>query len=175
MAGVIRLFSKEYFTRKTIPRKRTKPPIQAKSLTPRNASQSIGFARWRRRSGGGRSGRQRRRHGGDGYLGRRGFRDDEGGAARQRRRMAEGAPARDETGWWHGWTVAAVAGAAARQAGSRDSELADALAEVAHGLLQFVHLDHADHDQRMAPRRQTRNMAASNANARDVTRIASAS
>src|SRR5438067_3527760 len=42
MAGVMRLFSKEYFTRNTIPRKRTKPPIQAKSLTPKNASQSIG-------------------------------------------------------------------------------------------------------------------------------------
>src|ERR1044071_8864234 len=39
--GVMRLFSKEYFTRKTIPRKRTKPPIHAKSLIPRNASQSI--------------------------------------------------------------------------------------------------------------------------------------
>src|SRR5688572_26871992 len=43
MAGVMRLFSKEYFTRKTIPRNRTKPPIQAKSFTPRNASQSIGL------------------------------------------------------------------------------------------------------------------------------------
>src|SRR5205085_8596700 len=43
MAGVMRLLSKEYFTRKTIPRKRTNPPIQAKSFTPRNASQSIGF------------------------------------------------------------------------------------------------------------------------------------
>src|SRR3954471_1601385 len=43
MAGVTRLLSKEYFTRKTIPRKRTNPPIQAKSFTPRNASQSIGF------------------------------------------------------------------------------------------------------------------------------------
>src|SRR5450755_3163865 len=39
--GVMRLFSKEYFTRKMMPRKRTKPPIHAKSLTPRNASQSI--------------------------------------------------------------------------------------------------------------------------------------
>src|ERR1044071_822723 len=39
--GVMRLFSKEYFTRKTIPRKRTKPPIHAKSVIPRNASQSI--------------------------------------------------------------------------------------------------------------------------------------
>src|SRR5437588_4569895 len=42
IAGVMRLFSKEYFTRNTIPRKRTKPPIQAKSLTPKNASQSMG-------------------------------------------------------------------------------------------------------------------------------------
>ena len=41
MKGVIRLFSNEYFTMKTTPRKRTKPPIQAKSFTPRNASQSI--------------------------------------------------------------------------------------------------------------------------------------
>src|SRR5215212_639022 len=44
IAGVIRLFSKEYFTRNTIPRKRTNPPIQAKSFTPKNASQSNGFA-----------------------------------------------------------------------------------------------------------------------------------
>src|SRR3954452_14965178 len=44
MAGVIRLFSKEYFTRKTMPRKRTKPPIQANNFTPKNASQSKGFA-----------------------------------------------------------------------------------------------------------------------------------
>jgi len=43
IAGVMRLFSKEYFTRKTIPRNRTKPPIQAKSFTPKNASQSNGF------------------------------------------------------------------------------------------------------------------------------------
>src|SRR5450755_1986021 len=41
IVGVSRLFSKEYFTRKTTPRKRTKPPIQAKSLTPRKLSQSI--------------------------------------------------------------------------------------------------------------------------------------
>src|SRR5204863_6048819 len=53
MAGVIRLFSKEYFTRKTIPRKRTKPPIHAKSLTPKNASQSIGFETRGTRVGGG--------------------------------------------------------------------------------------------------------------------------
>src|SRR5947207_9698683 len=44
IAGVIKLFSKEYFTRNTIPRKRTNPPIQAKSFTPKNASQSKGFA-----------------------------------------------------------------------------------------------------------------------------------
>src|SRR3954471_9783686 len=43
IAGVMRLFSNEYFTRKTIPRKRTNPPIQAKSFTPKNASQSNGF------------------------------------------------------------------------------------------------------------------------------------
>src|ERR1051325_7279489 len=43
IAGVMRLFSKEYFTRNTIPRKRTKPPIQAKSFTPKNASQSNGL------------------------------------------------------------------------------------------------------------------------------------
>src|SRR3954471_18351846 len=40
----MRLLSKEYFTRNTIPRKRTNPPIQAKSFTPKNASQSKGFA-----------------------------------------------------------------------------------------------------------------------------------
>src|SRR5437763_13988209 len=51
IAGVMRLFSKEYFTRNTIPRKRTNPPIQAKSFTPKNASQSNGFA-----SGGGDTG-----------------------------------------------------------------------------------------------------------------------
>ena len=39
--GVMRLFSNEYLTRKTTPRKKTKPPIQAKSLTPMNASQSM--------------------------------------------------------------------------------------------------------------------------------------
>src|SRR4030081_3835379 len=44
IAGVMRLFSKEYFTRNTIPRKRTNPPIQAKSFTPKNASQSNGLA-----------------------------------------------------------------------------------------------------------------------------------
>src|SRR3954462_12729389 len=43
MAGVIRLFSNEYFTRKTIPRKRTKPPIQANNFTPKRASQSKGL------------------------------------------------------------------------------------------------------------------------------------
>src|SRR4051812_1957114 len=44
IAGVMRLFSKEYFTRNTIPRKRTNPPIQANSFTPKNASQSNGLA-----------------------------------------------------------------------------------------------------------------------------------
>src|SRR5437773_5252840 len=43
IAGVMRLLSKEYFTRNTIPRKRTNPPIHAKSFTPKNASQSNGF------------------------------------------------------------------------------------------------------------------------------------
>src|SRR5947209_17649249 len=43
IAGVMRLFSNEYFTRKTIPRKRTKPPIQANNFTPKKASQSNGF------------------------------------------------------------------------------------------------------------------------------------
>src|SRR6266700_2597343 len=51
MRGVMRLFSNEYFTRKTTPRNRTKPPIQAKSFTPMNASQSIA-----RRTGGGGGG-----------------------------------------------------------------------------------------------------------------------
>src|SRR5205823_9676492 len=37
----MRLFSNEYFTRNTIPRNKTNPPIHAKSLIPRNASQSI--------------------------------------------------------------------------------------------------------------------------------------
>ena len=41
MRGVMRLFSKEYFTRKTTPRKKTKPPIHAKSFTPMKASQSM--------------------------------------------------------------------------------------------------------------------------------------
>src|SRR5438270_13799527 len=43
IAGGMRLCWKEYFTRNTIPRKRTNPPIQAKSFTPKNASQSNGF------------------------------------------------------------------------------------------------------------------------------------
>src|SRR5437762_5021835 len=43
IAGVMRLFSNEYFTRNTIPRKRTNPPIHAKSFTPKNASQSNGL------------------------------------------------------------------------------------------------------------------------------------
>src|SRR2546423_4709016 len=44
IAGVMRLLSKEYLTRNTMPRKRTNPPIQAKSFTPKNASQSNGLA-----------------------------------------------------------------------------------------------------------------------------------
>src|SRR5436190_8958994 len=56
IAGVIKLFSKEYFTRKTIPRKRTNPPIQAKSFTPKNASQSNGFAGGGGATGGGGGG-----------------------------------------------------------------------------------------------------------------------
>src|SRR3954468_12214905 len=51
----MRLFSNEYFTRKTIPRKRTNPPIQAKSFTPKNASQSNGFAGGGGGGGGGTS------------------------------------------------------------------------------------------------------------------------
>jgi len=42
IAGVMRLFSNEYFTRKTTPRKRAKPPTQEKSFTPMNASHSMG-------------------------------------------------------------------------------------------------------------------------------------
>src|SRR3954471_4743702 len=64
MAGVIRLLSKEYFTRKTIPRKRTNPPIQAKSFTPKNASQSNGFAG----TGGGGGGRAGATGGGGGWT-----------------------------------------------------------------------------------------------------------
>src|SRR3954452_20871869 len=57
IAGVMRLFSNEYFTRNTIPRKRTNPPIQAKSFTPKNASQSDGLGgREGRESGGGGGG-----------------------------------------------------------------------------------------------------------------------
>src|ERR1051325_3903219 len=37
--GVMRLFSKEYFTMKITPRKRESPPSQANSFTPMNASQ----------------------------------------------------------------------------------------------------------------------------------------
>src|SRR6476660_8695816 len=55
IAGVMRLFSNEYFTRNTIPRKRTNPPIQAKSFTPKNASQSNGLD-GTRGGGGGMSG-----------------------------------------------------------------------------------------------------------------------
>src|ERR1043165_3004035 len=56
MAGVIRLLSNEYFTRNTIPRKRTNPPIQAKSFTPKNACQSNGFAGTSGGGGGGGGG-----------------------------------------------------------------------------------------------------------------------
>src|SRR4051812_20370334 len=42
IVGVMRLFWNEYSTRKTTPRKSTKPPIHANSFTPRKASQSIG-------------------------------------------------------------------------------------------------------------------------------------
>src|SRR5438309_238489 len=35
MTGVIRLLSKAYLTKKTVPRKKAKPPIQANSFTPR--------------------------------------------------------------------------------------------------------------------------------------------
>src|SRR4051812_34397526 len=37
--GVMRLLSNAYLTKKTTPRKNAKPPIQAKSLTPRSDSQ----------------------------------------------------------------------------------------------------------------------------------------
>src|SRR4051812_41307650 len=67
IAGVMRLFSKEYFTRNTIPRKRTNPPIQAKSLTPKNASQSNGFAGTG--GGGTRGGTSRNGGGGDAGAG----------------------------------------------------------------------------------------------------------
>ena len=67
MAGVMRLFSKEYFTRKTIPRKRTKPPIQAKSFTPKKASQSKGFG-----GGGGTGGGICGGRGGGGRVGSNG-------------------------------------------------------------------------------------------------------
>src|SRR5436190_12158766 len=72
IAGVIRLLSKEYFTRNTIPRKRTNPPIQAKSLTPKNASQSNGFDGTGGGGGGGgdtRGGTSRNGGGGDGGAG----------------------------------------------------------------------------------------------------------
>src|SRR5438105_15389859 len=39
--GLIRLFSKEYFTKKAAPRKRASPPTHAKSFTPRKLSQLI--------------------------------------------------------------------------------------------------------------------------------------
>src|ERR1041384_8347451 len=56
IAGVMRLLSNEYFTRKTIPRKSTNPPIQAKSFTPKNASQSNGLAGGGGTNGGGGGG-----------------------------------------------------------------------------------------------------------------------
>src|SRR2546423_15334432 len=56
IAGVMRLLSNEYFTRNTIPRKRTNPPIQAKSFTPKNASQSNGLAGGGGTNGGGAAG-----------------------------------------------------------------------------------------------------------------------
>src|SRR2546423_1665650 len=40
-SGEIRLFSKEYLTKKATPRNNARPPIQAKSLTPMNCSQLI--------------------------------------------------------------------------------------------------------------------------------------
>src|SRR5687767_2311655 len=39
ICGVIKFFSNEYFTKNTTARNNTKPPTQAKSLTPRNFSQ----------------------------------------------------------------------------------------------------------------------------------------
>src|SRR4051794_37298218 len=41
MTGVIRLFSNAYLTKKTVPRKKAKPPIQANSFTPRTDSRLI--------------------------------------------------------------------------------------------------------------------------------------
>src|SRR5436190_22526216 len=41
MGGVMRCFSNAYFTKKTTARNRMKPPIQAKSFTPKNFSQLI--------------------------------------------------------------------------------------------------------------------------------------
>src|SRR5688572_25449461 len=95
MAGVIRLLSKEYLMRKTIPRKRTKPPIQAKSLTPRNASQSIGLL-----GGGGGAGGWR--GGGTGGGGGGGF--SAAGVAAKAGSLTSGGgggggAARDKGGW----------------------------------------------------------------------------
>jgi hypothetical protein len=50
---VIRLFSKEYLTRKTTPRKRANPPSQANNFTPMNASQLNGVAGGRAGGNGG--------------------------------------------------------------------------------------------------------------------------
>src|SRR5438477_10532832 len=44
MVGVMKLLSKAYFTKKTTPRNKARPPIQAKSFTPRIDSQFIGVA-----------------------------------------------------------------------------------------------------------------------------------
>src|SRR5215212_1836042 len=76
IAGVMRLFSNEYFTRNTIPRKRTNPPIQAKSFTPKNASQSNGLAG----TGGGGGTAAGRRSGGGGGGGAGGGGAPGGGA-----------------------------------------------------------------------------------------------
>src|SRR4051812_12082445 len=72
IAGVMRLFSNEYLTRNTIPRKRTNPPIHAKSFTPKNASQSNGFD--------GTGGGGGRMSGGGGGRGAAGFGGGGGGA-----------------------------------------------------------------------------------------------
>src|SRR5690242_7528451 len=42
ITGVIRLFSNAYLTKKTTPRKKAKPPIQANNLTPTKDSQLMG-------------------------------------------------------------------------------------------------------------------------------------
>src|SRR2546423_10771769 len=88
IAGVMKLFSKEYFTRKTIPRKRTNPPIQAKSFTPKNASQSKGFG-----GGGGTGG---------GICGGRGGGGSRGGAHRGAREPGRFDPRLEDT-WTRPW------------------------------------------------------------------------